>query len=61
MNDTQQIRVCGSYSSVGEKNASVKLTGEKPHMCKKKQKKTVQLLIEYHQWAGEKKTLKKHR
>jgi hypothetical protein len=58
MNDTQQIRVCSSYFSVGEKKRLGEAHRRKNPTCGKKTKKTVQLLIEYHQWAGEKKTLK---
>jgi hypothetical protein len=38
-----------------KKHIGVIPPAEKPQLCKKKTKKTVPMLIVYHQWAGEKK------
>jgi hypothetical protein len=55
-NVTQQVRFCSSYSISGDKKRSGEGHRRKNPTCvKKKTKKTVQLLIRYHQSVGEKK------
>jgi hypothetical protein len=56
---TRQINFCSSYFSGDKKRSGEGHRRKNPNCVKKKQKKTVQLLIGYHQSAGEKKTLKK--